>query len=260
MGYSHPSNDFIYTAQRKNNRTLDNSKTVHDPNNFDFLTFQSNFSPFSVSKDGKTFFSCLNTLASGVRHPYNGDLKDGSAFEMGYFNINSLADLKGNSTLFPHYPNKSGFPHLSADAKTLYFEAKGLPGGYGGYDLYVSYLENGQWSAPVNLGPNINTNGDEISPFVDEEGVLYFSSDGHKGFGGFDIFRADYIEGTWKDVCNLGFGVNSSQDDLYFVFDTTNNIAYFSSNRKGGKGDYDIYSAAQIGKLTMLPKVLDRSQ
>lgn len=258
-GYSDPNNDFMYVAQRKNSRTLDNAKTVHDPNSADFLFFQTNFAPFSLSKDGKTVFTSSNQFGAGIRHPNIADLKTASPFEMGFTeNISSLNNLNNNNLRhFPHYANKSGFPHLSADGKTLYFAARGLPISYGGYDIYVSYFENGNWSEPINLGSNINTAGDEISPFIDEEGVLYFASEGHLGFGGFDVFRAEQIAGTWKDIRNLGIGVNSSQDDLYFIYDYPNEVGYFASNRKGGLGDYDIYSAAKMGDVSMMPKVLE---
>ena len=259
MGYTDPNNDFIYSAQRVNNRSLDKSSTLHDPRNMDFAMFQLNFAPFSLSKDGKMFMASSNQFGAGVRHPYIADLKTSSPFEMGYATVDNLKELNTQKIKhFPHHKNLSGFPHLSPDGKTLYFAGKDLPGiSYGGYDIYVCYLENGNWSTPVNLGANINTSGDEISPFVDEEGILYFASEGHLGFGGFDVFRAEQINGTWKDIRNLGYGVNSSQDDLYFIYDYPNEMGYFSSNRKGGNGDYDIYSAAKMGDISMLPKVLE---
>ena len=251
-GYSDPNTDFIYVANRKNNGQLDSMRPLHDATSFNIF-FQSNFAPFSISKDGKTIFCSYNLFGATVRHPYIADLKeatDASAFEMNYQSIDNLTKLLSTmSTLFPYFARLCGFPHLSADGKTLYFSGKNLPGiSYGGYDLYVCYLENGTWSTPTNLGPNINTFADEISPFVDEEGILYFASDAHLGFGGFDIFSSVQKKGIWQKPSNLGVPVNSAQDDLYFIFDTKNGLGYFSSNRKGGKGGYDLYSLKKKGK------------
>ena len=132
---------------------------------------------------------------------------------------------------------------------------KGLVVNYGGFDLYVSYFENGSWTAPKNLGAGINGPGNEVAPFIDDIGVIYFSSDGHKGFGGFDVFRAEISEDSKIDLRNLGYGVNSSSDDIYFVFDLVHETAYFCSNRNGGSGNYDIYSAVKLGDLSLMPKI-----
>ncbi|TAK50526.1 MAG: hypothetical protein EPO28_00165, partial [Saprospiraceae bacterium] len=130
-------------------------------------------------------------------------------------------------------------PAFSQDGNALYFSSN-RPGGYGGYDLYVSYKTGGTWSAPENLGPAINSLGNEISPFNDGTS-LYFSSDYHRGFGGFDIFKAEENGNRWATIYHTGSGLNSSSDDYGFVYDALHNYGYFVSNRPGGKGKEDIY-------------------
>ncbi|MEM9895228.1 MAG: OmpA family protein [Bacteroidota bacterium] len=131
-------------------------------------------------------------------------------------------------------------PALSPDGKTLYFSSN-RKGGYGGTDLYTAKVNRrGQWVDVRNLGPEINTAGDEMFPFVSEDGSLYFSSTGHAGFGKLDIFRAVRESGV-INVSNLGKPMNSSADDFgVYQFNLTR--GFFSSNRKGGKGDDDIYT------------------
>ena len=133
----------------------------------------------------------------------------------------------------------------------MYF-ASDVPGGFGGYDLYVSYNEDGVWSKPVNLGPEINTEGDEIYPYMDQEGYFYFSSDGQTGLGGFDIYYTRSQKGIWDPAINLGSPINSSRDDISFVTDSSGSYGYFSSNRVEGKGGMDIYAFKRVALETEL--------
>ncbi len=149
----------------------------------------------------------------------------------------------------PFIHNESGsstaFPVYLDNGNKLIFASNRI-GGQGGFDLYSCEWINGEWSIPVNLGPEINTPGNEITPSV-KGNTLYFSSDYHSGIGGYDVFRAniDYT-GTISGVENLGKGINSPMDDYYYIVDPTNNIAYFSSTRLGGKGREDIYIAKPL--------------
>lgn len=132
-----------------------------------------------------------------------------------------------------------GSPAFSADGKTVYFSSN-RAGGSGGLDIYRVNLDaSGRFGNAVNMGKAINTAGDEIFPFVSEDGRLYFSSDGHPGLGKLDLFRAIRTGGKIT-VENLGLPYNSSMDDFGYLEDEYGN-EFFSSNRSGGKGDDDIY-------------------
>ncbi|WP_421825946.1 OmpA family protein [Larkinella sp.] len=135
-----------------------------------------------------------------------------------------------------------GHPALSPDDTKLYFVSD-MPGGFGGTDLYVVEFRDGQWSPPVNMGKEINTEGNEMFPFVDENSNLYFSSDGHEGLGGLDLFYAELREGiAFKGVQNMGYPINSEKDDFGLITTRNRTSGYFSSNRKRGVSDDNIYS------------------
>jgi outer membrane protein OmpA-like peptidoglycan-associated protein len=131
-------------------------------------------------------------------------------------------------------------PAFSRDGRTLYF-ASNRPGGYGGIDLYSARVDNrGRWSSVRNMGEVINTPGNEMFPYVTDDGKLYFSSDGHPSMGALDIFVATRNDGEIT-IENLGPPVNSTADDFGLVF-TSIKDGYFTSNRASGKGDDDIYA------------------
>ena len=131
-------------------------------------------------------------------------------------------------------------PYLSRDGSKLYF-ASDMPGGYGGVDIYYCSRQGNGWSKPVNMGPNINTFGDEKFPSIDSAGNFYFSSDGYKGYGGMDICVAKYNNGNYGQAAVLKAPFNSAVDDYGITFKKTGKVGYFSSNRGSGNGDEDIY-------------------
>jgi outer membrane protein OmpA-like peptidoglycan-associated protein len=139
-------------------------------------------------------------------------------------------------------------PSLSADGKTLYFSSD-MPGGYGGKDLYVSRQEGLTWTKPENLGPEVNTDKDEVFPCIRKDSVLFFSSDGHPGFGGLDVFSASHKNGKWGDITNQGSPLNGPTDDFGITFNEEGNRGYFSSDRIGGVGGDDIYSFQVTNKF-----------
>lgn len=136
-----------------------------------------------------------------------------------------------------------GHPAISDDELTLYFVADSLLGGLGGKDIYkvVRERKNQPFGPPQNLGDYINTEADEVHPYIRSNGDLYFSSDGHPGMGGFDIFRAKHISGTKYNLFNPGSPINSSHDDFGIVFIGMREEGFLSSRRIGGMGKTDIF-------------------
>ncbi|ADQ18581.1 OmpA/MotB domain protein [Leadbetterella byssophila DSM 17132] len=158
-----------------------------------------------------------------------------------------------------------GHPAISKDAKVLFFISD-MPGGFGGTDIYYSVINNGKFSRPVNAGSKVNTSGDELFPFMDEGGNLYFSSNGHAGLGGLDLFVLDwdFQKMEARDlVRNLGAPLNSSFDDFGIIANRDRTEGYFSSNRKRGGNDDDIYRFARLGQVygfrDLVVQIKDRS-
>tara|TARA_R110000796_G_scaffold41772_4_gene103614 strand:- start:223118 stop:225013 length:1896 start_codon:yes stop_codon:yes gene_type:complete len=186
----------------------------------------------------------LNTIIYMLSNADNGELlfdkngkntlAIGSVNEKGRFQY-LLRDLS-TSFYYPFYEEKTG---------KLYFAAN-FENGYGGTDIYYVNTNNGQiMSAPTNLGPRINTPGNEIAPFI-FDGSLYFSSDIFYGLGGMDIYTSNIqLDGSYSIPVNLGNGINSISDDFGFIIKNNAKdnslLGYFSSNREGGKGKDDIY-------------------
>ena len=143
-----------------------------------------------------------------------------------------------------------GHPSVTKDFKTLIF-ASNMKGGFGGTDLWRSTFENDTWSAPVNLGVDINTEGDEMFPFIHEDGTIYFASNGRDGLGGLDVFEAiplpissvanDTLERHYE-VSDFGYPINTGRDDFGLIMNDAKTGGFFSSTRIGGKGGDDIYA------------------
>ena len=133
-------------------------------------------------------------------------------------------------------------PSVSANGDQLFF-ASNRRNGYGGIDLYTCYrLEDRSWSDPVNLGAKINTDGDEKTPFIHSDSrTLYFSSTGHPGVGGFDIFFSRQLNDEWQIPENIGYPINDESDNLGLFVSLDGEKAYFSTKHRGGRKDYDIF-------------------
>jgi outer membrane protein OmpA-like peptidoglycan-associated protein/Tol biopolymer transport system component len=147
-------------------------------------------------------------------------------------------------------------PSLSSDGKRLYFSSN-MPGGRGGYDLYfVEWTRNG-WSAPVNLGPEINTKDNEAFPFTHDSGFLFYSSDNKKSMGGLDIFMVDLnSEGKWKSIA-LGTPFNSPMDDFGMLVSAEGEFGFFTSNRNTGNGKDDIYKFSFDGGIPFIKEKVE---
>lgn len=140
--------------------------------------------------------------------------------------------------------NGDGTPQFFNDSVLIFSSRRS--GGYGGSDLYISMLKNGNWTNAENLGPAINSEYDEVTPFLAIDGrTLYFSSNNLKSIGGFDVFKARFDDAilSWSEPQNLGLPINSAGDDAYFKLSDTGLKAYFSSSRKDGFGERDLFVA-----------------
>ena len=141
--------------------------------------------------------------------------------------------LGEDSLVFAH-------PSISADGNTLYFVSD-MPGGQGGNDIWKVIKASDGWSPPINMGPDINTHGHEMFPYIHENGTLYFSSDGHVGYGGLDIFKAKPLEDDRWDVKNMGQPINSYSDDFGITFYSNREAGFFTSSRNNTRGVDNIY-------------------
>ena len=152
---------------------------------------------------------------------------------------------KGIELPFSSNEYSIGHPALSPDGKQLYFVSD-MPQSIGKTDIFVvDVLGGNTFSEPRNLGPDINTEGREMFPFISAK-KLYFSSDGHIGLGGLDVYEVPYDDEGFKEVKNVGQAVNSNKDDFSYIVDEESQKGYFTSNRAGGKGSDDIYSFKRL--------------
>lgn len=192
------------------------------------------------SADGKTMYFTYSKPISGQdigAHIYTSSRASGTWAEP--------QELK----LFRDSTITYGHPSLNYTGDTLYFSSD-APGGYGGKDIWYSVLDGTDWSVPMNMGPQINTSGDEMFPTIRRDGTLYFSSNGHPGYGGLDLFKAvpdsvvlrDSIEEQGWQLFNMGHPFNSSGDDFGITFAGDSEDGFFSSNRGQKKGIDQIYS------------------
>lgn len=157
-----------------------------------------------------------------------------------------IVDMHFNSDFY-----STGHAALSPDGKKLYLISD-MPGGYGGTDIYVCDVFGDAISFPRNLGPNVNTPGNEMFPtFNGEENALYFSSEGHDNLGGLDIFKVAFENNEWSKPVNLGYPINTSQDDFAYVAAEGGLSGYISSNRSGTDQIYEFTKAVPEVKLTL---------
>ncbi|MBW1297893.1 OmpA family protein [Aquimarina litoralis] len=202
----------------------------------------------SFSKDGSIIYFTRNNIHKGTSKKDSlgiNRLKIFKAFKTDQQKWSQPEELSFNNDQY-----SVAHPTLSFDEKKLYF-ASDMPGGYGESDLYVVEInEDGSYSEPKNLGPEINTEGRDTFPFISKSGMLYFASDGHLGLGGLDIFVVNTTSPE-KKVYNIGKPINSNYDDVTFIINDDTKKGYFASNRGGGRGDDDIYNITQTKELVV---------
>lgn len=204
--------------------------------------------PLAFSPDGKTVYFTRNNISSGKKR------RDGQKIQNLKLYI-AQVDENGKWTDEKEFPYNSkdysvGHPVLTSDGKTMYFVSD-KPGGMGGADIYkAAVLENGTFGEMINLGNKINTEGQEMFPFIDSEERLFFSTDGHPGLGGLDVFVAFLENGRVGKIHSLGIPVNSQFDDFAFNLSKDLKTGFLSSNREGGKGGDDIYAVQLIRPIS----------
>ncbi|MEO8146396.1 MAG: carboxypeptidase regulatory-like domain-containing protein [Bacteroidia bacterium] len=224
------------------------------------------FNALYYSKGKDAIFETPQPFANEIQTKYNnGPVSfNGSGNEM-FFTRNNIVNGKviksGNkvvklkifSTKFSNnewqpeipfdYDNNQysvAHPSLSADGYELYFSSD-VMGGYGGMDIYSCHREGAKWSRPINLGPSINTKGNEVFPYIATDSTLYFSSDGHSGLGGLDIYYCTISNKIFSEPVNPGYPLNSNNDDFGITYSTAANAGYFSSNRNNQGENDDIF-------------------
>jgi outer membrane protein OmpA-like peptidoglycan-associated protein len=213
------------------------------------LNSKAHESSMVFTKDGKTVYFTRNNDSrgnfsrdkAGVSRLklYRGEYEDG--------NWASITELPFNSDDY-----SVAHPALNAGEDKLYF-ASDMEGSLGASDIFVVAIKSdGSYSEPKNLGASINTEGRETFPFVSQEDVLYFASDGHPGLGGLDVFATD-LSSTNSEytITNVGKPVNSKMDDFSYIINSTTQKGFFASNREGGMGDDDIYGFTEKEKLEL---------
>ena len=221
----------MYVAAIKADTTLDNVGVLPSRVN-------TRYHEGSLTYDAanNTMYMTRNNYFKGnTRKSKEGHLK------LGIFSYKYTAGEWGAEEVFPHNNREYsvGHPSLTRSGKRVYFTSD-MPGGYGGTDIYYCEKESEKWASPKNAGPIVNTAADEMFPFAAGDSVLYFSSRGHLGLGGHDLFYIQMFDSTALPV-NVGYPVNSHYDDFAAVVYPDETAGYFSSNRPGGLGDDDVY-------------------
>ncbi len=209
--------------------------------------------PIAFYGQGKNVVFSRNNISEGKPVHNNGkvhlklyfaDLKEGNI-------MTNVEPFPFNDDAF-----SIGHPWMSEDGNVLYFSSD-RPGGFGGVDIYSSECKSGKWTNPFNLGPTINTMGDEFYPFMSNDTTLYFASTGHGGLGGLDIYVSHRADTSFSMPENLGFPLNTSSDDFALVMEANGRKGMFSSNRNGGKGYDDIYNF-NVKSFFVVGKVIER--
>jgi outer membrane protein OmpA-like peptidoglycan-associated protein/tetratricopeptide (TPR) repeat protein len=255
-------NGIVFSSDRKTEDYIDNT---YGWTNFNYLNlfysepeytgyyWSAMTEPVSMERnfnqtyhDGPAFFTYENKKVYVTKTvPRNGKKEAGSIRT--YLLKIFYADVKNDKKLRykPFFLNSNDYsvahPTLTKNGQKIFFSSD-MPGGYGGADIYVCNMEDGEWGEPQNLGEKINTPEDEVFPFVMNDSILFFSSKGHMGYGGLDIFKTEIKNSEWTAPVNLRHPVNSSYDDFSIILNESMQGGFFSSNRPEGKGADDIYA------------------
>ncbi|WP_397364008.1 OmpA family protein [Olleya sp. R77988] len=203
----------------------------------------------SFTPDGKTMFFSRESFFENI---YEKDSLSNTKYSVLHlFKANKGSEGFSQVEALPlnsrNYSIKN--PTISADGRTIYF-ASDMPGGFGNFDIYKASLDNnGNLGTPVNMGQKVNTEGQEMFPYISSNNTLYFSSTGHLGLGGMDVFYTKEIDGKIAPIRNVGIPINSNGDDFAFNMNEETGEGFVSSNREGGQGSDDIYAIKKLQPL-----------
>ncbi|MBD3636299.1 MAG: PD40 domain-containing protein [Crocinitomicaceae bacterium] len=225
----------VYVSKREYGGDWQTSENIGDP-----VNTESHDATVGLSPDGKSLLTYKGINSKNGDIFITKELEDGTWAEP--------VSIGDNINTKYHESSAS----LSFDEKTLFFVSD-QPGGFGQHDIYVSYWdeEKSEWGKPYNLGPTINTEFEEKGVFFHPDNkTLYFSSNGHNNMGGLDIFKTEFNSetGEWSEPENIGYPINTPDDDIYFVVTGNERYAYYSSFREDGFGEKDIYQITFLGE------------
>ncbi|QTD39313.1 OmpA family protein [Polaribacter batillariae] len=235
----------IYKVLKEKITTTEGDNSQVRPMFTDEVNSKYHESSVTFSPDRQTMYFTRNNYNNGV---YKNDKKGYNNLKIYkavwvYNKWTNVQELPFNSDEY-----STGHPSVSKDGKKLYFVSD-MPGSIGETDIYeVAINADGSFGTPQNLGSEVNTEGREMFPFISDEDVLYFSSDGHFGIGALDVFATRKEKGEYKTPVNLKAPVNSPLDDFAFSINPITKTGYLSSNREGGVGDDDIYAVVELEK------------
>ena len=211
------------------------------------LNLNSNSGPVTFNSNGTELYYSGNNSSEAVVSDENLKTEKLSIYcikiENGKYSEPKPFQYNSNEYSIAH-------PFLNPDGSKLYFSSD-MPGTLGGMDIWVSQRNGDQWSAPENLGKNVNTTGNEVYPTVGGDGTIYFSSNGLPGIGGLDIFSTFFTGDGYDEPKNMGAPINSQDDDFSLCFDIKTNSGYLSSNRVHQNENDDVFSI----KSNMIPLI-----
>lgn len=229
----------LYTVKKKDDGSFASPEPIPGE-----VNSQYHEGPIFFDKNNNTFYITRNNFNDKKFQKSSDGV---NKLKLYMVNIDGTANRSFEEFEYNNNEYSAGHAALSSDGQRLYFSSD-MPGGYGSADIYVSIKEGDKWGKPQNLGPEINTEGNEMFPFIATDNKLYYSSDGHFGLGGLDIYSAELEEAKIKNQKNLGYPVNSNKDDFAFYIADDNKTGFLSSNREGGKGNDDIYAFTVLKK------------
>ena len=224
----------LYKATRNADGTLSQATEVAE------LNTKWHDGPAAISADGNTmYYGSESFNESEFQKNKAKKLKFGQIY---LYKATKDGDKWGNAKPLPFNSKEYSVrnPSISKDGKTLYFSSD-MPGGLGGEDIWKVSVDGETYGTPENLGSNVNTEANESFPSIQDDNILFFSSNGRQGFGGYDVFKQN--TNTNEKASNVGEPVNSQKDDFAFSYNLQKNVGYFSSNREGND---DIYQANAV--------------